>query len=270
MDEFKVDNFVEGINCMENVNVFLDGVKVFVEDDIVIDMEMIVDKLLASYLQNIVLFIDLDIKEDENIEYVILMLVYVVKGLEFKFVFVVGMEEKLFFFFMLLELQDGIDEECCLFYVAIIWVEQFFMFFYVNSCYWFGQMWYNEFSCFLQEVFLECLEEISGVCLFFGSNWLGFMDCSIDNGNSNGSSGVRVFGNFKKFDWVVSFGIDFKDFKFNVFIEIQAGMKVFYFKFGEGKVLSIDGGSVNCIVIIFFKNVSDFQQCKIMLKFVKL
>jgi DNA helicase-2/ATP-dependent DNA helicase PcrA len=47
-------------------------------------------------------------------------------------------------------------------------------------------------------------------------------------------------------------------------------MKVLHLKFGEGKVLSIDGGSANRIATIFFKNASDPQQRKIMLKFAKL
>ncbi len=270
MDELKADNSVEGINRMENVNALLDGVKAFVEDDTVIDTETIADKSLASYLQNIALLTDLDTKEDENTEYVTLMSVHAAKGLEFKSVFVVGMEEKLFPSFMSLESQDGIDEERRLFYVAITRAEQFLTLSYANSRYRFGQMRYNEPSRFLQEVPLERLEEISGARSSFGSNRPGFMDRSTDNGNSNGSSGARVSGNFKKPDRAVSLGIDPKDFKPNAPTEIQAGMKVLHLKFGEGKVLSIDGGSANRIATIFFKNASDLQQRKIMLKFAKL
>jgi DNA helicase-2/ATP-dependent DNA helicase PcrA len=131
-------------------------------------------------------------------------------------------------------------------------------------------MRYNEPSRFLQEVPLERLEEISGARSSFGSNRPGFMDRNTDNGNSNGSSGARVSGNFKKPDRAVSLGIDPKEFKPNAPTEIQAGMKVLHLKFGEGKVLSIDGGSANRIATIFFKNASDPQQRKIMLKFAKL
>lgn len=51
---------------------------------------------------------------------------------------------------------------------------------------------------------------------------------------------------------------------------IQTGMRVLHLKFGEGKVLNIDGGKDNRIATIEFKDLSDAQQKKIMLKFAKL
>ena len=266
LDELKKDNSVEGINRMENVNALLDGVKSFVEDDTVIDTETISDKSLASYLQNIALLTDLDTKEDENAEYVTLMSVHAAKGLEFKSVFVVGMEEKLFPSFMSLESQEGIDEERRLFYVAITRAEQFLTLSYANSRYRYGQMRYNEPSRFLQEVPLERLEEISGARSTFGSR-PGFSNTPQAAGNSGGA---KVSGNFRKPSRPVNVGIDPKDFKPNASSEIQTGMKVLHLKFGEGKVLSIDGGNANRIATIFFKNASDPQQRKIMLKFAKL
>ena len=47
-------------------------------------------------------------------------------------------------------------------------------------------------------------------------------------------------------------------------------MKVLHLKFGEGKVLSIDGSANSRIATIFFKDADDPQQRKIMLKFAKL
>jgi DNA helicase-2/ATP-dependent DNA helicase PcrA len=170
---------------------------------------------------------------------------------------------------MSLESQDGIDEERRLFYVAITRAEQFLTLSYANSRYRYGQMRYNEPSRFLQEVPLERIEEISGARSNFGSNRPGFMDRSTASGNGS-SSGAKVSGNFKKPARSVSLGIDPKDFKPNAPTEIQTGMKVLHLKFGEGKVLSIDGGSANRIATIFFKNASDPQQRKIMLKFAKL
>ena len=262
LDALKADNSVEGINRMENVNALLDGVKAFVEDDTVIDTETMTDKSLASYLQNIALLTDFDTKEEENVDFVTLMSVHAAKGLEFKSVFVVGLEEKLFPSFMSMETQDGIDEERRLFYVAITRAEQFLTLSYANSRYRYGQMRYNEPSRFLQEVPLERLEEISGARSF--SSRPSFMEA----GGSSG--GARVSGNFRKPARPVKVGIDPKDFKPNAPSEIQTGMKVLHLKFGEGKVLSIDGGNANRIATIFFKDASDPQQRKIMLKFAKL
>lgn len=50
IDLMKVDILIEGMGCLENINVLLDGINVFVEEDILIDMEIILDKLLVSYL----------------------------------------------------------------------------------------------------------------------------------------------------------------------------------------------------------------------------
>ena len=50
---------------------------------------------------------------------------------------------------------------------------------------------------------------------------------------------------------------------------IQTGMKVLHLKFGEGKVLSIDGSAGSRVATIFFQGIDDPQR-KIMLKFAKL
>ena len=80
---------------LENINSLLDGINSFVEEDTLIDTETLPDKGLASYLQNIALLTDFDEKNNDG-DYVTLMSVHAAKGLEFKSIFVVGLEEKLF------------------------------------------------------------------------------------------------------------------------------------------------------------------------------
>ncbi|MDX1666290.1 MAG: UvrD-helicase domain-containing protein, partial [Saprospiraceae bacterium] len=61
LEYYSSDNSVEGMGRLENINSLLDGVKTFVEEDTdVLDYELVVDKSLASYLQNIALLTDLD------------------------------------------------------------------------------------------------------------------------------------------------------------------------------------------------------------------
>ena len=108
------------------------------------------DKSLQSYLQNVVLLTDLD-NNSEDTKRVKLMSVHSSKGLEFKSVFIVGLEENLFPSMMSLKAanaQAAIDEERRLFYVAVTRAEQFLTLTYASSRYRFGNMTYNSSSRF--------------------------------------------------------------------------------------------------------------------------
>ncbi len=155
--ELKEDTTPEGKARLDNIDALLDGIQSFVEDDTLIDIETLPDKSLATYLQNIALMTDLDTEEEDQ-DYVTLMSVHAAKGLEFKSVFVVGMEEDLFPSFMSKDSLEAIDEERRLFYVAITRAEQLLTLTYANSRYKFGKMQYNSPSRFLEELPQEHVE----------------------------------------------------------------------------------------------------------------
>jgi len=182
------------------------------------------------------------------------MSVHAAKGLEYKSIFVVGLEEKLFPSMMSMDSIEGIDEERRLFYVAITRAEQFLTLTFANSRYRFGQMRYNQVSRFLEEIPIGHVESTHAVR---------------SKANFPESSGATVQGKFKRTANAPAFKIDPSKFKPNSSAEIQAGMRVLHLKFGEGKVLSIDGGKDNRVATIFFKGV-DSPQKRIMLKFAKL
>ena len=261
LNELKNDTTVEGMNRLENVNALLDGIKSFVEEDTVIDTETVPDKSLASYLQNIALLTDLDNNENSD-DHVTLMSVHAAKGLEFKSVFIVGLEEKLFPSFLSLDTPEGLDEERRLFYVAITRAEQFLALSFANSRYRFGQMRYNEPSRFLEEIPGRHVESTAYVRSDVSS---------LERAENINSSGARVSGSFKRQTTNSAIPkIDPKDFKPAPASEIQTGMKVLHLKFGEGKVLAIDGAKDSRIATIFFRDAGDPQERKIMLKFAKL
>ncbi len=260
LDLLKSDNTVEGMGRMENVNSLLDGIKEFVENDEVGEDGTLSDKSLTSYLQNIALLTSLD-NEDENEEYVTLMSVHSAKGLEFKSVFVVGMEEKLFPSFMSMDTPEQLDEERRLFYVAITRAEQLLTLTFAKSRYQFGQMRYNDPSRFLQEISSEHLESSSPVFGRGSAQQQKTVTTPV-------SSGVR--GNFRKTrSTAPTLRADPATFKPNPSSEIQTGMKVLHLKFGKGKVLSIDGANDNRVATIFFEGIDDPQR-RIMLKYAKL
>ncbi len=252
-DMLKNDKSPEGLGRFENLNSLLNGIKDFVENDEVSEDDT-GDKLLSSYLQNIALLTDFD-QAEASTDYITLMSVHSAKGLEFKSIFVVGLEEQLFPSFMSMESQDDIAEERRLFYVAITRAEEFLTLSYANSRYKFGKMAYNQPSRFLEEISYEHIDSDIPV-------------------RQNTQEKVRsgVIGNFKKRSasaGAIGLMVDPATFKASPIEDIQVGMKIMHMKFGEGKVLSIDGTPRNRVATIFFKGVENPQR-KIMLKFAKL
>jgi DNA helicase-2/ATP-dependent DNA helicase PcrA len=255
-DLLKADTSIEGMGRLENINALLDGINAFVEDDTFTDTNTVPDKSLASYLQNIALLTDFDDKNKDG-DFVTLMSVHSAKGLEFKSIFVVGLEENLFPSSMALDSKEGLDEERRLFYVAVTRAELFLTLSFANSRYRFGKMRFNQASRFLEEIPPIHMESTGYV--------------RAKSGAEQATRGARVMGNFKKPQRGQSnrLMVDPATFKPNAADEIQVGMKILHMKFGEGKVLSIDGGKDNRVATIFFQGVENPER-RIMLRFAKL
>ncbi len=250
------DKTVEGLGRMENFNAVLDGIKEFVENDELLDEATLPDKTLASYIQSIALHTDLD-NESENTDVITLMSVHAAKGLEFKSVYVVGLEEKLFPSSMSMETTEQIDEERRLFYVAITRAKEYLALSFANSRYRYGKTVYNTPSRFLDEISPAHLEQgipVSG---------------KIVKEVNTDPQRARVVGNFKRKTATPTFRVDPAKFKPSPSSSIQVGMNVLHLKFGEGKVLSIDGGESDRIATIAFKQMGN-EQKRIVLRFAKL
>ena len=74
---------------------------------------------LEEFMQDVALLTDQDSDKKEDRNKVTLMTIHAAKGLEFPFVYIVGLEENLFPSMMSGENQDSLEEERRLFYVAI-------------------------------------------------------------------------------------------------------------------------------------------------------
>lgn len=136
---------VESLARWENVQELLNSAQAFVESP---DTE---DSSMESFLADISLFTDQDQKIEDD-DYVTLMTIHSAKGLEFKSVFLVGMEETLFPSGMAMETRADLEEERRLFYVAVTRAEMMLTMSYAKSRYRFGQMQFNERSRFLEEL----------------------------------------------------------------------------------------------------------------------
>ena len=77
------------------------------------------DGSLGAFLQDVALITDQDQGAEDDAEKVSLMTVHLAKGLEFPFVFIVGLEESLFPSMMAMDTRNELEEERRLFYVAL-------------------------------------------------------------------------------------------------------------------------------------------------------
>jgi DNA helicase-2/ATP-dependent DNA helicase PcrA len=270
VDQLRNDTSIEGQSRSENLEALLNGIQAFVDDDTVIDTDTLPDKSLATYLQNIALLTDFDEKAAEAADgrdpqdVVTLMSVHAAKGLEFKSVFVVGLEEKLFPSFMSMETIEGLDEERRLFYVAITRAEQFLTLSYANTRYRFGKVAYNEPSRFLAEVPAEALETTYQVRRGSESEQRTRPHEEM-RARVTGVQPRKRYGTANPLKPVV----DPKTFQPSPQEKIVPGAKVLHLKFGEGKVTSVDGGADNRIATIYFNGL-DQPEKRIMLRFAKL
>lgn len=146
IEELYADKSIEGLARYENIQELLNGIKEFVDDP---EKE---DKSLAAFLQDIALITDADKQQDDGSEFVTMMTIHSAKGLEFRNVHIVGMEENLFPSQMMLTTRADLEEERRLFYVAITRAEKKLTLSYATSRYQWGNLRTCEKSRFIDEI----------------------------------------------------------------------------------------------------------------------
>ena len=157
--EFNKDGTPEGITRMENIEELLNGMKDFVEGQ-----KELADTTgsLAEFLEDVALATDLDAdKGDSN--HVALMTIHLAKGLEFPYVYIVGLEEDLFPSAMSMNTRSELEEERRLFYVALTRAEKQAYLTYALSRYRWGKLIDSEPSRFIQEIDEEYLENVTPI-----------------------------------------------------------------------------------------------------------
>jgi len=160
VQELKKDGTPEGIARIENIEELLNGMRDFVEEQ-----KELADTTgsLSEFLEDVALATDLDNDKGEN-NRVALMTIHLAKGLEFPYVYIVGMEEDLFPSGMSMSTEADLEEERRLFYVAITRAEKQAFLTYTQSRYRWGKLIDAEPSRFIEEIdenFLEYLTPIT-------------------------------------------------------------------------------------------------------------
>lgn len=143
------DRSVEGISKQENLQELVKGVNEFCD---IKREEGIEHVSLSDFLAEVSLLTDQDTDKTGNTDKVTMMTVHAAKGLEFKNVFVVGLEEDLFPSSMSKDSLRAIEEERRLFYVAITRAKENCVLTYAKSRFRNGQSQICSPSRFLQDI----------------------------------------------------------------------------------------------------------------------
>lgn len=247
---------LEAQSRLENINALLNGIQEFVENDEFTIEDVPEKRDLAAFIQTISLMTDMDEKDENKNDAVILMSVHLAKGLEFDSVFVVGLEENLFPSYLSLSNNDDIEEERRLFYVAITRARKYLTLSFCMNRYQYGQMRSNDSSRFLEEIPATNFDPVSASIInpepvFKAPKVL---------------SGLNSVMAKKSVNQVVK-EIPSGDIASQS--DIKTGLRVFHAKFGEGTVLEINGAEDNRIAKIKFDDIED-EEKNLVLRFAKL
>ena len=269
--ELKKDGTPEGIARIENIEELLNGMRDFVEEQ----KELADTKgSLAEFLEDVALATDLD-KETGDEDKVALMTVHLAKGLEFPYVFIVGMEEDLFPSAMSMNTRSELEEERRLFYVAITRAEKQAYLTYTQSRYRWGKLIDAEPSRFIEEIdesFLEYLTTITENRYkpLIDADIFGEVDksklrlrkpVSSSPPRPPGENNLRKLRRIKPVTSSASKNIDAKD------LNISIGTIVEHVRFGKGSVIRIEGSGADTKAEINFSNGG---LKKLLLRFAKL
>ncbi len=146
--DLEKDGTPEAVSKVENVQELLNGIKDFITDKI----EQGEDTSLTSFLEDVALATDFDSKKDDDKPSVSLMPIHQSKGLEYMYVYVVGLEENLFPSAMSMNTRSELEEERRLFYVALTRAEKVAYLTYAQTRYRWGKLIDAEPSRFLEEI----------------------------------------------------------------------------------------------------------------------
>ena len=241
----KEDDSPEGVSRVENVEELLNAIMEFSDRQVDETTGETARVDLVQFMEDVALLTDSEMKKDDgDNDYVSLMTIHSAKGLEFPYVYVVGMEENLFPGILSLSTREELEEERRLFYVAITRAMTKLTLSYAEQRYRYGNLTLSERSRFVDEIDGSLIEQTQ-------------------KASFRGTSPVsgRPFGRrinepeqhgFRKLEETQSFAKPSfnqpavpKDFEPSNPDLLQEGMRVMHAKFGTGTILSIDGAGAN-------------------------
>jgi len=258
-NDLYTDKSPEGINRFENIQELLNGIKDFSET-----AKKGTNKL-ADFMQDIALLTDQDKETSNDINKVTLMTVHAAKGLEFPYVFVVGLEENLFPSMMSGESQENLEEERRLFYVAITRAKKRLFLSFSSTRFKWGQLTDCKPSRFISELDERYLEKHEHTVKKKKEHNPYKIYAKTKYKQKDHSPTTKNFAtpkNLTNINRAKNISINESDLS-----KIKNGMQVKHSRFGEGKVLRVSGEGSNRKATVFFNGVG---QKELLLKFAKL
>jgi DNA helicase-2/ATP-dependent DNA helicase PcrA len=252
--ELYEDKTVEGLSRYENVQELLNAIKEYTVDP---ERE---DKSLGAFLQEVSLATGQDEDKDKDPDKVTLMTIHMAKGLEFKYVYIVGLEEDLFPSQMMLSSRADLEEERRLFYVAITRAEKRLFLSYALTRYRFGRLKNCEPSRFLDDVdqrFIKVSTKSGGMestpppSSQYAKTLVTGIKKTLSSTPAQRTTAYKAPADFAPSDTSA----------------LQAGMKVEHPKFGFGTVMLMDMSGADRKAKIMF---TDIGEKTLLLSFAKL
>ena len=276
--DLKEDDTPEGAARVDNIEELLNAIMEFSDkqvDEVTGEQNEVT---LNKFMEDVALLSDQDKKDDENADYVTLMTIHSAKGLEFPYVYIVGLEENLFPGVQSLSTREDLEEERRLFYVALTRAEKKLVLSYAESRYRWGNLTLSEPSRFIEEIDQSLIERTRKAS-FRGTS-------SFNEGVNFSNPFSKSFQEKKEFQRkteakqntpYINSNINknisatpsnnVSDFSAASPDEIEEGMRVLHQKFGQGTVAKVEGIGPNKKATVLFDECGSKQ---LMLKFAKL
>jgi DNA helicase-2/ATP-dependent DNA helicase PcrA len=270
LKDLYADKSPEGVSRYDNIQELLNGIKNFSET--IDENNPDEKKLLSDFLIDVALLTDADNEKEEDKNKVALMTIHSAKGLEFPYVYVVGMEENLFPSQLSINSKADLEEERRLFYVAITRAEKRATLSYAVTRFKWGNLTHCEPSRFIEEIDPSFLDLPSESTSRFTQSSNSAAPERFAQKESNGSlkfkqqptkTYVPPAANLKRINTDETPSTFVPDDVAN----LKIGQTVEHERFGKGKVIVIEGASPNKKATVFFPEVGQKQ---LLLKFAKL
>lgn len=253
---YREEDTPEGISRVENIEELLNAIKEFVEKGAEQNEgDLAYQGTLDEFMQDVALLTDAD-KDDNDTDKVALMTIHAAKGLEFPYVYIVGLEENLFPSIQSISTRAELEEERRLFYVALTRAMQKATLSYAESRYRWGQFTITEPSRFLEEIDEELID------LPKKARSRAMPDFRKSETRTIGNNFKKVSPHKKPESHQPTGNFEASDTS-----ALQTGMAVEHPKFGKGKVVAVEGNGPNKKATVFFSNIG---KKNLLLRFAKL
>ena len=280
------DTSPEGLSRRENIDELVNGMYDFCD---IRRQEGNERMFLTDYLSEVSLLTDQDGEKDDSVPKVTLMTIHSAKGLEFRNVFIVGMEENLFPGPMSSDSPRALEEERRLFYVAITRAEENCFISYAKNRYKYGKPEFCNPSRFLKDINPDFLK-MPADSGFTPVRNEGYTKRNYERGYERNetyrSSGPSMFDGGEMPQEPVRFvkPVPPRNLKRIVPVSqnpavsrsaetgkadthgVEVGRLIEHERFGRGEVVRLEGSGDNCKATVRFENAGDKQ---LLLKFAR-